>query len=79
MFTKTKSKEFKLFNKLPEDLQVEIFHNLNIQEKSNLTMVDSNCYQLFSKYIYTQKLIMLVAHGDEALASSVLYRFPNLF
>ena len=77
-FEKTKPKESTLFNQLPENIQVEIFHNLNIQEKSNLAMVDRNCYQLFSKYIYAQKLIMLVAHGDEAGASSLLDRFPNL-
>ena len=77
-FEKTKPKESTLFNQLPENIQVEIFHNLNIQEKSNLAMVDRNCYQLFSKYIYVQKLIMLVAHGDEAGASSLLDRFPNL-
>ena len=77
-FEKTNSREFTFFNQLPENLQVEIFNNFNIQEKSNLASANQNCYQLFSNYIYAQKLIMLVAHGDEDNAASLLDRLPNL-
>ena len=78
MSSGTRVKEFKLFKALPENCQIEIFNHLNIQEQSNLARADQFCYQLFSNHIYAQKLIMLVAHGDEAGASSLLERFPNL-
>ena len=71
-------KTFEKFRELPDEIAKQVFRALPINEQGALARTSKYYFRFLSQHIYTAKLLMLVAHGEQERAAHMLEKKPGL-